>query len=94
MEFFYEEVGLVALLRVSIYGEKSSIFSLFASKIDVNFFFEFLESAPKTLRPSIFEVFEPHPKIFDPAVRMAANRWESDGESSDDDDDDFPKRKK
>ena len=34
-------------------------------------------------------------KIFEPAV-MAANRWESDGESSDDDDDDdeLPKRKK
>ena len=36
-------------------------------------------------------------KIFEPAVMAAnrqANRWESDGESSDDDDDELPKRKK
>ena len=80
--------------RVSIYKKKVRFFYFLLRKSTSIFFLEFLESAPKTLRPSIFEVLKPHPKICDPAVRMAANRWESDGESSDDDDDDLPKRKK
>ena len=71
--------------------EKSSIFSLFASKIDVDFFFGIFGERSQNTPTFDFRSFRTSPQNI---VRMAANRWESDGESSDDDDDDLPKRKK